>query len=256
MSTSGTNQREASPPVDRFDLREPTFLRDPYPTYDRLRDEAPVYWLEHGGVTGGMWLVSRYQDVDVVLRDPRIGKDITRVHADLTAAEQGLPMMLMADPPDHTRLRSLVGAAFTPKVVRDLTPRIEAIVARLLDEAAERGSFDMIAEFALPMPVIVIAEMLGVPVEDRQDFQAWSNAFFEGTDATNATPESRQRSMEAQQALAGYFMELIEQRRRDPREDLITALVAASDGEDRLTIEELIGTCVLLLVAGHETRPT
>jgi cytochrome P450 len=235
-----------------IDLTSPEFLADPYPTYTKLRENrAPVY-LPLGGPTAGMWLVTRYEDVAAVLREAKISKEMSR----LVPPPPSMPLdatMLFRDPPEHFRLRSLANQAFTPKRVKDLEARIEEIANALIDRVEGQGGMDLIADFAMPLPIVVIAEMLGVPAEERDTFRRWSNDLITGTDAVRGTDERRQKQGEAVASLMGYFARLIADRRADPREDIISALIEAQEEGGRMTEEELLGTCVLLLVAGHET---
>jgi pimeloyl-[acyl-carrier protein] synthase len=163
--------------------------------------------------------------------------------------------MLDRDPPDHTRLRGLVSKAFTPRVVEGLRPRIQQIVDGLIDRVAARRSMDLIEEFAYPIPVVVICEMLGVPVEDHERFKGWSLDIARGLDLIWLGPDSEvgRRSVAARQALADYFRGLIAQRRAAPRNDLLSGLIAAEEAGDKLNETELLATCILLLIAGHET---
>jgi len=163
--------------------------------------------------------------------------------------------MLDRDPPDHTRLRSLVSKAFTPRVVEGLRPRIQQIVDGLVERALAKGGMDLIEEFAYPIPVIVICEMLGVPVADHERFKGWSLDIARGLDAIMLPPDSvvGMRSGTSRRALAEYFRGLIAERRAAPREDLLSALIAAEEAGDTLSEDELLATCILLLVAGHET---
>jgi cytochrome P450 len=163
--------------------------------------------------------------------------------------------MLDRDPPDHTRLRGLVSKAFTPRVVEGLRPRIQQIVDELLAGVAGRGSMDLIEEFAYPIPVAVICEMLGVPVEDHERFKDWSLDIARGLDLIWLGPDSEvgRRSVAARQSLAEYFRGLIAQRRAAPRADMLSGLIAAEEAGDKLNETELLATCILLLIAGHET---
>jgi len=237
----------------QFNPMDPEFVADPYPTYHRLRTEDPVH---HSQL--GFWVLTRYDDVVTALRDPRLAKEAI---ASFVAARFGAPVpamglsMLDRDPPDHTRLRGLVSKAFTPRVVEGLRPRIQQIVDALIDGAAARGSMDLIEEFAYPIPVIVICEMLGVPVEDHERFKGWSLDIARGLDLIWLGPESEvgRRSIAARQALAEYFRGLIAQRRAAPRTDLLSGLIAAEEAGDKLNEVELLATCILLLIAGHET---
>jgi cytochrome P450 len=236
-----------------FNPMDPEFLADPYPTYHRLRAEDPVHQSPLG-----FWVLTRYDDVVAVLRDARCAKEpmIAAV-----AARLGIPpgtiglSMLDRDPPDHTRLRGLASKAFTPRVVEALRPRIQQIVDGLLERIEPQGEMDLIEDFAYPLPVIVICEMLGVPLADHERFKGWSLDLARGLDSVMLGPDSEvaQRSGKARHALAGYFRELIAERRASPRSDLLSALIAAEEAGDRLSENELLATCILLLVAGHET---
>ena len=163
--------------------------------------------------------------------------------------------MLDRDPPDHTRLRSLVSKAFTPRVVEVLRPKIQGIIDSLLDAVESKGSMDLMEDFAYPLPVIVICEMMGVPVKDRDRFKTWGLDIARGLDGILLPPDSDviKRSGESRRALSAYFRELIAERRASPRADLLTGLIAAEEAGDKLTEDELLATCILLLVAGHET---
>ena len=236
-----------------FNPIDPEFVADPYPTYHRLRTDDPVH---HSPL--GFWVLTRYEDVVASLRDPRLAKEAiaTFVAERLGITPLGIGLsMLDRDPPDHTRLRGLVSKAFTPRVVEVLRPHIQQIVDGLLDRAEGRGEMDLIEDFAYPLPVIVICEMLGVPVEDRDRFKAWGLDIARGLDAVLLGPESEvvKRSSTSRMALADYFRELIARRRAQPRADMLTDLIAAEEAGDKLTENELLATCILLLVAGHET---
>src|SRR5215468_3919128 len=236
-----------------FNPMDPEFLADPYPMYHRLRTEDPVH---HSPL--GFWVLTRYEDVAAALRDPRFAKEALAafVAARYGMAPPGLGLsMLDRDPPDHTRLRGLVNKAFTPRVVEVLRPRVQQIVNGLLDQVDGTGAMDLIEDFAYPIPVIVICEMLGVPVEDRERFKHWGLDIARGLDAIWLPPdhEVTQRSMASRKALSGYFRELIAERRSAPRADLLSALIAAEEAGDKLSEEELLATCILILIAGHET---
>ncbi|HKQ66740.1 MAG TPA: cytochrome P450 [Methylomirabilota bacterium] len=237
-----------------FNPMDPEFLADPYPTYHRLRAEDPVH---HSPL--GFWVLTRYEDVSSVLRDPRFIKEPL---AALVAARFGAEVprgvglsMLDRDPPDHTRLRSLVSTAFTPRVVEGLRPRIQQIVDNLITRAEAAGGMDVIEEFAYPIPVNVICEMLGVPVADHDRFKGWSLDIARGLDSIWLPTDSEipRRSAASRHAISGYFRSLIAERRASPRSDLLSALIAAEASGDKLSEEELVATCILLLIAGHET---
>lgn len=234
------------------DLASPEFLADPYPTYRRLIEQTPVFWLPHSNAPGGMWCVARYDDVTFILHNAPIFKDTSRIAPpdELTPLDRA---MLQRDPPDHTRLRRLASHAFTPRRVQSLEPRIEQMSLDLIKSIRERGVADFIADYARPLPIMVIAELLGVPFEDHDRFSAWSDQIMTGSDSVLGGEEAARRSQEAMASLVAYFTALIAQRRQQPRDDLISALIAARDAEDRLSEDELLGMCVLLLIAGHET---
>jgi cytochrome P450 len=217
-----------------------------------MRETDPVRWLAFDDGTDGAWLVARYEHVAAAIKDPRLSKDPSR----LVPPEHLSPLdraMLFRDPPDHARLRSLVGQAFTPRSVRSLESRIAAIVEDLLIGMRARSNADFMADFAIPLPVIVIAELLGVPVEDRASFRAWSDVIVEGGDGAATPEEHAARYRAAMASLTDYFARTAGERRERRRDDLISGLIDARDRDDRLSEDELVGTCILLLVAGHET---
>jgi hypothetical protein len=234
---------------------DPEFNANPYPHYRRLREEEPVY--EH---PMGFYILTRYDDVAMLLRDPRFGKrGYDALLAARFASEQNTPglatSMLFRDPPDHTRLRSLVSKAFTPRTIETLRPRIEAIVADLLDRLRGLPTVDLIADLAYPLPVAVISEMLGVPREDHEVIKHWSADLARSLDAIAfaSDPEVIERGTAAGNGLREYFKALVAERRGKPGTDLISALIAAEERGDRLSEPELLSTCTLLYVAGHET---
>jgi pimeloyl-[acyl-carrier protein] synthase len=233
----------------------PEFHQDPYPFYARLRTEDPVHQSPLG-----FWVLTRYDDVVTTLRDPRFGR--AGFHPMLaggqtrTASPDRLPpSMLFQDPPDHTRLRALVNKAFTPRVVEAMRPHIQEIVDRLLDRVLPTGTMDVIEDLAYPLPVTVICEMLGVPVTDQAAIRQWSADLARSLDAIGpqADVAVQERGEQARHALAEYFRAQIPERRRQPRSDLLSALIAVEEQGDRLTERELLAMCVLLFVAGHET---
>jgi cytochrome P450 len=235
----------------------PQMLADPYPYYARLRSAAPVYWVDQFGG----WVLTRYADVTTVLRSPNASSDRANKSPQQAGPEyQALNevrafSMLNADPPRHTRLRSLVNKAFTPKTVEELAPFIRAFVDKALDAALAQGRIELMADLAFPLPATVIAEMLGVPPEDRDRFKQWSDdtAAAAGNLPSNLPPEVLRKSVEGMRALQAYFRDIIARRRAEPRDDLISGLVKAQEEGDRLSDQELLANCVLLLNAGHET---
>jgi cytochrome P450 len=250
----------ATPAELGYDPWDPGFIADPYPALARLRDGAPVAYDERTD----QWLVSRHADVNALLRDRRLGRSYLHVAsheawgrtpppADQAAFWDLLTVqMIDLEPPDHTRLRRLVTRAFTPRTVEALRPRIEDIVGIVIDHARGLGAFDLIADLLELVPVTVIAELLGIPEADRHLLRPWSadmTLMFE----LNPSPEMQRRATDASAAFSTYRRDLARSRRREPGEDLISELAAVVEaGGDRLTEDELIGTAVLLLNAGHE----
>ncbi|MGY1638949.1 cytochrome P450 [Geodermatophilus sp. SYSU D00742] len=228
---------------------EGSFWRDPYPAYERLRTQAPVreVALPRGGTT---WMITRYDDVRAAFTDPRLVKDHrATLPPEVRAQAPRLPspfgsMMILLDPPDHTRLRRLVSRAFTPRRTAELRPRIEALAAGLLDALPE-GAVDLLATYAVPLPMAVICELLGVPDTDRDAFGAWSRALVDDHDDAD---EQR-----ATAGLAEYLSALVETKRHSPDGALLSALVEVSEAGDQLSTEEVVAMGVLLLIAGHET---
>ena len=254
-----TIEQATSEPI-LFNPFDPSFRSDPYPVYRRLREDAPVH---HSPL--GFYVLTRYEDCANLLRDPRVSNDFTNSTAAVEeAAKQGIDLeqlaaegtrpFLFMDPPDHTRLRSLVSKAFTPRVVEGLRPRAQQIVDRLLDAAVARGEVDVIADLAYPLPVTIISEMLGVPAEDHEVFQGWSREMARSLDPDFVLPaDVLERRQKAGDEFTEYFRALIAKRRLDLRNDLVSALIAAEDGGETLSENELLSTCILLLIAGHET---
>jgi cytochrome P450 PksS len=241
-------------PINPF---TPAFKRSPYPGYAKMREEAPVLKvLRPGGPA--IWLITRYDDVVSVLRDPRFKKDYRSVvEPEERAIWRALPPieaaltrhMLASDPPDHTRMRNLVVKAFAPRLIAQQRERIQALADSLIDAVFSRGEMDLIDDYAFPLPITVIAELMGVPVADRDRFREWSSAVV--TDRT--APGALEALAVAGKAFVAYLRDLFEERRKNPRADLITALVEAEEAGDRLDETELVSTVFLLLVAGHET---
>lgn len=250
------------PAGEGINLHDPAFRANPYPVYAHLRDQHPVVW-DEGVMQGGGWVATGYGACQSILRDSRFIKEGDRLRPPsvepppLSPARRALIenmrfSMLFRDPPDHTRLRALVSRAFTPRHLERLRPRIDAMANSLADALENITQVDLIRDFAFPLPVTVIAELLGLPVEDRDRFRQWSAPLAAALDPTS----SEERITEANQgmeALRGYFREIVDQRKGDLRDDLISALISARDEGDRLSEDELLGTATLLLVAGFET---
>ncbi|MFD5714468.1 cytochrome P450 [Streptomyces pharetrae] len=242
-----------------FDPWDPAFLADPYPAYAELRARGRVHHYE----PTNQWLVPHHADVSALLRDRRLGRTYRHrfTHEDFgrtppppehepfhTLNDHG---MLDLEPPDHTRIRRLVSKAFTPRTVERLGPYVEALAGELVDGLVRRGGGDLLAEVAEPLPVAVIAEMLGVPESDRAPLRPWS-ADICGMYELNPSEETAAKAVRASVEFSDYLRDLIAARRKEPGDDLISGLIAAHDEGDRLTEQEMISTCVLLLNAGHE----
>jgi pimeloyl-[acyl-carrier protein] synthase len=227
----------------RFD--GPAFVRDPYPTYEIVRTHGPVWRDEM--IPGGGWCVAGYSDVVALLRESRCSKDFTRLVPDslLTAFDR---TMLFKDSQEHLRLRGLVSAAFTAERVHAIEGKIREVAEDLCTAALPASTVEFVRSYAAPLPVIVIAELLGVPGQDRNLFRNWSDRIV----VTRTAEERRLRRM-ALTDLADYLRLLTEQRRRRRQKDLISELLDSVDSDDSTGLEELISTCILLLVAGHET---
>jgi cytochrome P450 len=247
----------------RLSLRqtlEENYLENPYALYQQLRENDPVYWDEE---QGGCWVLTSYADVMAGLRDQRfsaqrmnIGTDWIptelrgRLEPPITALTR---QILFLDPPDHTRLRGLVAKAFTPRMVEKLRPRIQQLVDELLAPAQEKGQMEVISELAYPLPAIVIAEMLGVPPEDRERFTQWTHDFGVLLDGGGLDFEQVVQALLGVNEFMEYFRALIRQQRQTPRDTLLQAMQEAEEQGDVLSEEELLGNCVLLLAAGHGT---
>jgi len=239
-----------------FNPLDPAFRRDPYPIYERGRRDHPV--LLHEGLPIRVASVFRYEDCQAILRDADAWSNEFAVLD--TLEDLPPPSMLGTDPPEHTRLRSLVNKAFTPRIVSQLEPRMRELADELLGDAlAAGGEVDLVQALSYPLPVVVIAEIIGIPAADRAMFKRWSDeaiaslglVFFGGLD-----PERIARQRRLFDEMRGYFMPLAEQRRARPQEDLLTGLVLAEHEGSKLSYEEMLSMLVLLLVAGNETTTT
>ena len=241
-----------------YDPTSRAHLENPYPGYSKLRTRDPM----HRSVLAGGLVLSRYQDCVDLLRDSRFSVDarnnsryptmrrgLERAGGDVSRLDH--PSMLQSDPPEHTRLRALVSKAFTPRAIESLESRIVAIAEELLGAVDDSDPFDVIAAYSHPLPIIVIAEMLGVPPEDRDRFRFWSDEVVLALGL--AAPSEIRRSTRAMAELDAYFKAIIDERRREPRDDLVSAMIRAEEDGYRLSQRELLATCTLLLVAGNET---
>jgi cytochrome P450 len=236
----------SNPPFNPFD---PEFRANPYPSYPALLDGAP----RSVNLFVPTTLVARYDHVLEVLHDPaRFSTRRPEMPMRQRLDPFGAPTVLLSDPPVHTRLRKLVSKAFTPRRIHELEPRIRSITSALLDRVARKGSFEVMADLANPLPVIVIAEMLGVSAGDHEQFKRWSNAMISSF-RPDAIGEVAEEAIAAKDALRAYFAAEIEKRRAAPSDDLVGALVAARDETGALSEGELLAFVVLLLLAGNET---
>jgi cytochrome P450 len=249
----------AEPQALLLQLLDPANRADPYPVYKQFRDRGPMQLPE-----ANLTVFSAYRDCDEALRHPSSSADrlkstvAQRMLADGTIVRPpGPPGFLFLDPPDHTRLRKLVSKAFVPKVVNELQPDIAELVDGLLDRIAERGRFDVISDLAYPLPVAVICRLLGVPLEDEPEFSRASALLAQALDPfftiTGEPSQGMEERIQAGQWLRGYLHELIGQRRSQPGDDLMSRLIAVEESGDQLTEDEIVSTCSLLLIAGHET---
>ncbi len=243
-------------PDASVNIASPEFKANPFPYYKRLRDESPVHRVALPGHQSA-WLVTRYDDVVAVLKDERFVKEGLRVMTPEQIAK--LPWMpsmfkplsrnmLDVDPPDHTRLRTLVQQAFSPRLVEGMRGRVAELADELLSKAAHRGKMDLIGEYALPIPTTIIAEMLGIPVGDRHKFHRWSSAILQATAGISLF-----RALPPVFFFLRYLRKLVKSRRKNPRDDLSTALVQAHGANESLSDDELLSMIFLLIIAGHET---
>jgi pimeloyl-[acyl-carrier protein] synthase len=250
---------------DLLDFMRPEFLRDPYPTYRALRDAGPLHRISSGSLR--FWVLTRHADVQALLRDPRV--TVERIPgmspdpnappvdpATLNPLARTLRtlarVMLFRDPPDHTRLRGLANKAFTPRMVEALRPRIAALVDELLAPLGDGAPFDVVRELAEPLPILVIAELLGLPGEDRKELKAWSDDLAVLLDGSIAMQHIG-RGVQSAIQVFDYLRKHLEEKRRRPQDDLLSAMIAARDRDENLTDDEILATALLVMGAGHET---
>jgi cytochrome P450 len=235
-----------------FNPFAPEVKRNPYPYFAHLRDHSPVYWVE----SLKSWAVSRYDDVASIAKNTQLFSSAPIIPA-ILGDQNPVPevnWMISADPPAHTALRKLVNKAFTPRMVAALEPRINEIVAQLLDQIAEKGGeFDLVHDFSTPLPLMVIAQMLGIEPERYREFKQWSDDMIRATGGEEVSPAERERLRGSMDEMRSYFEQAIAERRRNSREDLIGALVRAEEDHHQLTAREVLAMCLLLLLGGNET---
>src|ERR1700675_4218682 len=247
-------QATATEPL--FNPLSPEFIRDPYPYYERLRTTDPMHLTPFGA-----YVASRHAEVSLVMRDKRFGKDFVertkrRYGPDIMKEPVFRSMshwMLQQDPPDHTRLRGLVGKAFTARRVEDMRPRIQQIVDQTLDRIIPQGKMDLIEDYAFRLPVTIICDMLGIPEEHREVFYSSSRDGGRLLDPVPLSPDEIKQGNASNAMAAMYFQQLFELRRKTPGDDLITQLLQAEEDGSKLSNEELTANIILLFGAGHET---
>jgi cytochrome P450 len=233
-----------------FNPLAPEVKQNPYPHFAHLRDHEPVYWIE----SLQSWAISRYEDVSAIAKNTQLFSSAPIIPA-ILGDQNPVPevnWLISADPPEHTNLRRLVNKAFTPRMVAALEGRIKEIVAQLLDDIEQRGDFDFVRDFSTPLPLMVIAQMLGIEPERYREFKQWSDDMLRATGG-EVSPEERVRLRGSMNDLQHYFENAIEERRRNPREDLISALVRAEEESLALSAREVLAMCMLLLLGGNET---
>lgn len=241
-----------------FDLYDPETLRNPHPVLAQMRLEAPVYHVNRAEMGGRPWLLTRYDDCINLTKDDRFTKDMLRRPGgkinpndiQYQAATSINRHMLTVDPPDHTRLRTLVHKAFTPKMIRELNGRVQQIADGLLDKVEAQGQMEFMNDYAVVIPITVIAELLGIPAEDQAKFREWTQIIV--VDGLRGARDSDRMGTAVMEFIM-YFHAMFDQRRAEPQDDLITGLVQVEEAGDKLDPQELISMVFLLLVAGHET---
>ncbi len=238
------------------------FLSDPYPLLRRLREEDPVHWSD----SIGGWVLTRYDDIMTTFREVsqfsnegRLAKVVeylppaSRDKFKLLEDHYRIKSLIHSDPPDHTRFRALVTKAFSPRLVEAMRPRIQEIVNSLLDAVQDKGQMDVIQDLAVPLPVTVLADIFGVPQSDQTAFKGWADDLLAFQGVNKPSEAALARSQGAIVEIEGYLARLIQERRRQPRQDLLSELVAAEAEGGKLSEPELLNSCITLLVAGHET---
>jgi len=232
-------QTENSQQIELYNLLSAEAIANPYPIYQRLRSEAPVYWSD---LLGGSWLVTRYADCAAAMRDPRLvevyGKTL---------------WMLGLDLPEHNKFRVLVHKAFTAHVMERMRSHIQTLTDELIASVQDAGRMDVIRDLAYPLPIIVVAELLGVLPQERDLFKSWSDDFGILLGSGTPTPDIAKQAQRSVLELADYLRNVVKQRREHPKNDLITNLIAVEEEGEGLSEEELLGLCVLLIWAGNET---
>ncbi|MGQ8872022.1 cytochrome P450 family protein [Paenibacillus sp. TSA_86.1] len=241
-----SNESNKSNEISSTDFFTASFTQNPYPVYEKLRKDTPLFKVMFPQGEFG-WMITRYEDAVQILKDSRFSKDMVKRYG---SDGQSIfsSNMLFSDPPDHRRLRGLVQKAFTPKLVEDMRNHIQNIADDLLDNLPSQETMNLIDDFAFPLPIIVISEILGVPLEDRDKFRMWSNTFIDASTAKNA-----ELLMQHKQEFMDYLTDWFAKVRKEPGQDLISQLVIAEESGEQLTERELLSVVSLLIIAGHET---
>jgi cytochrome P450 len=229
-----------------FNPFDPAFRADPYPVYAELREGPPVQQ-----TAMNLWAISRYDDVSFVLKNHALFSSSAMGVGAVGGRADGTRSIISSDPPDHTQLRGLVNRAFTPRMVAEMEPRVREIARELISSVAPSGRMDIVEDLATPLPVRIIAEILGVEPSRREDFKRWSNATIGNT----AGPPDGERARDIDE-FQRYFADVVDARRRQPQDDLVSALVRAEGADETLTNDEVISFAMLLLIAGNERRRT
>ena len=244
------------------DLTSPEALLNPYPLYDQVRTHDPVHWNK----ADSSWYVMRFDDLMWILRDDRMSSERFKVLVRSLSDEEReryapfidsvTSWILMSDPPSHTRIRSLVNKAFTPRVIENMRARVQTLVNGMLDKVQGNGRMDVIADLAVPLPGIVISDMLGVPAKDQPQFKSWSNDIsrgLEGAAGTGSVIERLEMGQKSLLELSEYFRDVIQNLKANPQDNLLNSLVEVEEAGDRLTEKELVANCVMIMFAGNET---
>lgn len=247
-------------------LAQPEYLRDPYAVYRHLRENHTVFVssMPPNFLWRKMYVLSRHSDIINVLKDKNVGKKPPRTAAETaegykerlsTSITSKLKdnVVVFMDPPRHTKVKAILGKAFSPKIIQDMQPHIEEIAFYLLDQLKGKDKFNLKEEFARPLPVMVIAELLGVPRKHSDKIKTWAQSLVKSVDAVPMSKEEYQEMTKYGMEAAGYFSQLLMERKKNPGEDLISQLMLAKEGDERLTVDELVANCLFLLIAGHET---
>jgi cytochrome P450 len=246
-------------------LAQPDYLKDPYSVYKYLRENYNVFvsTMPPNFLWRQMYVLTKYSDIMNVLKDKNVGKKPPqsaeasegykeRLSTSITSKLKDNVAVFM-DPPRHTKVKAILNKAFTPKIVQDLKPHIEEIAFDLLENLKGKEKFNLKEDFARPLPVMVIAELLGIPRNHSDKIRIWAQSLVKSVDAVPMSKEEYQEMIKHGMEAAGYFQQLLMERKKSPGDDLVSELMLAKEGEERLTIDELISNCLFLLIAGHET---